>query len=157
MKFDILNRLTGALQFTAEIDCDDGTLNSVKVGLAIRWGLKNGANLSGANLSGANLSGAYLSGANLSGANLRGANLSGAYLIHCGTRSDGYEFYAHICDGKIWIKAGCRYLDIKAAAKHWRDTRADTPLGAESLQLLKNARVLVNVRGLLEADQAVVA
>ena len=85
-KFDVLNRFTGKVQFTAEIATTPDMLPRVKLGLAIQWGIKNdanlsGANLSGANLSGANLRGANLSGANLSGANLIGANLSGAYLI----------------------------------------------------------------------------
>ncbi len=105
IKFDILNRLTGKVQFTAEIDCSEDTARYVKMGLAVRLGNKNKANLSGAdlsesdlwradlrranlsgtdlwraNLSGANLSESYLSGADLSGANLRRANLSGANL-----------------------------------------------------------------------------
>jgi hypothetical protein len=85
MKFDVLDRFTGDVKFTAEIDCDDSALPSLKLGLAIKWAVKekkdlSGAYLSGANLSRANLSGAYLSGANLSGANLSRANLSGAYL-----------------------------------------------------------------------------
>ncbi len=75
IKFDVLNRWTSAIQFTAEIQCAPDELPSIKLGLAVQWAV-----MSGANLSDANLSGAYLSGANLSGANLSGANLSGAYL-----------------------------------------------------------------------------
>jgi uncharacterized protein YjbI with pentapeptide repeats len=80
IKFDVFSRFTGAVLFTAEIDCDDDTPTSVKFGLAVKWGIKSGANLSRANLSGANLSGADLSRADLSRANLSGANLSGADL-----------------------------------------------------------------------------
>ena len=85
MKFDILNRFTGGIQFTAEIDCKEDELTSIKVGLAVKWAFKTGAYLYGAYLSDANLSGAYLSRANLSRANLSradlyGANLSGANL-----------------------------------------------------------------------------
>ena len=85
MKFEVRNRFTGSVQFTAEIDCDEGATTGVKLGLAVRWAVKSGADLSGAYLSRAYLSGAYLSGANLSradlsGADLSGANLSGAYL-----------------------------------------------------------------------------
>jgi hypothetical protein len=80
MRFEILNRFTGAVQFTAEIDCKPDALPSVKLGLAVKVAIKERANLSGANLSGANLSGADLSGANLSGAYLSGAYLSGADL-----------------------------------------------------------------------------
>ena len=85
MQFEIKNRFTGDVQFTAEIECAADAPMSFKLGLAVRVAVKSraylsGANLSGANLSGAYLSGAYLSGANLSRANLSGANLSGAYL-----------------------------------------------------------------------------
>jgi hypothetical protein len=80
MKFDVLNRFAGAVQFTAEIDCADDAPTSIKLGLAVRWGVKEGANLIGANLIGANLIGANLIGANLDGASLIGANLIGANL-----------------------------------------------------------------------------
>jgi hypothetical protein len=92
MKFEVRNRFSGAVQFTAEIECDEGASTSIKLGLAVRWAIKSradlsGADLSGAYLSGADLSGAYLSGADLSGADLSGADLSGAkgaeYAIAC--------------------------------------------------------------------------
>ena len=84
-KFYILNRFSGAIQFTAEIDCSDDTPLSTKLGRAVKWGVTNKSDLSWANLTGADLSGANLSrvdlaGANLSWANLTGANLSGANL-----------------------------------------------------------------------------
>jgi hypothetical protein len=80
LKFNVLNRFTGAVQFVAEIECDDDAPTSIKLGLAVKWAVKSGANLSGADLSGAYLSCANLRGAYLSCANLRGANLSCAYL-----------------------------------------------------------------------------
>ena len=100
IKFDVLNRWTQKVQFTAEINCDETVEYSVKLGLAVKWGVETRANLAGANLTGAyltganltgaylmdanlmgaNLTGAYLTGANLTGANLTGANLAGAYL-----------------------------------------------------------------------------
>ena len=80
IKFEVRNRWSGEVQFTAEIDCNEGAMRSVKLGLAVRWGVRSGADLSGANLSDANLSGADLSGADLSGADLSGADLSGANL-----------------------------------------------------------------------------
>jgi len=113
-----------------------------------------GANLSGANLSGANLSGANLSGANLSGANLSRADLSRADLsradflgakindktaigiLRRAPRSDGYEFFLWHCQEGYFIKAGCRFLDMEAARQHWTATRAGTPLGDESLEIL---------------------
>ena len=80
IKFDVFNRFSGAVQFTAEIEASDEDLRSVKFGLAVRWAVKNGANLYGAGLSGADLSCADLSGADLSRADLSGADLSGADL-----------------------------------------------------------------------------
>ena len=85
MQFEIRNRWSGAVQFTAEIDCAADAPMSVKVGLAVKWAVAakadlRGADLSGADLRGAYLSGAYLHGADLSGANLSEADLSGAYL-----------------------------------------------------------------------------
>ena len=79
-KYEIRNRWTGAVMVTAEISVTPDMMPSVKLGLAIKWAVKSGANLSDANLRGANLRDANLRGANLSGANLRDANLSDAYL-----------------------------------------------------------------------------
>ena len=69
MKYDIFNRFTGKVQFTAEIDATDQTSRSVKVGLSVKWAVKNQADLSVANLYRADLSVANLGGANLGGAN----------------------------------------------------------------------------------------
>jgi uncharacterized protein YjbI with pentapeptide repeats len=80
MQYPIRNLRTGAVQFTAEIDCDKDAPGGVRAGLAVLLAIKTGANLRGADLSGADLSGADLSGANLSGADLSGAYLSGADL-----------------------------------------------------------------------------
>ncbi len=105
MKFPILNRFTGEVQVEAQIEADQNTASSVKLGLAVKWAFGKKADLSEANLReadlseadlrwanlreadlreadlrGANLRGANLSGANLSGANLHGAYLNGAYL-----------------------------------------------------------------------------
>ena len=90
MKFDVCNWMTGKVAFTAEIECDADASISPKLGLAVKWAIKSGADLSGAyllgaylsgaDLSAANLSRAYLSGADLSGADLSAANLSRAYL-----------------------------------------------------------------------------
>ncbi len=140
MTVEIKHKYTGRVLFTYE-------------GANLRGAYLRGAYLRDANLEGANLEGAYLEDANLRDANLRDANLEGAYLeaanlLSCGNRSDGYTFYAHMRGGKIWIIAGCRYFNITDAAKHWKETRGGTQLGDESLQLLKNARALVKIRGL---------
>jgi len=52
MQYEIKNRFTGAVQFTAEIDCATDASVAIKIGLAVRWALKSGADLSRAYLSG---------------------------------------------------------------------------------------------------------
>ena len=51
MQFTILNRFSGEVQITAEIDCDESASHSLKLGLAVKWAVKNKANLSSADLS----------------------------------------------------------------------------------------------------------
>lgn len=79
-KFEVRNRFTNAVQFTAEIGVTPGMTYSVKLGLAVEWAVKARANLAGASLSGAYLVDASLAGANFARASLSGANLAGATL-----------------------------------------------------------------------------
>jgi len=161
MKYEIKHRFAGTVQFTAEINCDESESNPIKLGLAVKWGLKNksnlsnadfsnadlrGAYLSGANLYGANLGNAYLSNANLSNADFRGANLGDSDLISGGQRLDGYEFYGQIKDGELWIKAGCRYFSIDEARRHWNETRKDTTLGDETFLRLDMIESIAKTR-----------
>jgi len=164
MTIEIKHRLSGGILFTSDKSTVKGAVIDAYLGGADLGGADLGgadlrdANLRGANLRGANLRDAYLGGADLGvaylgGAYLRdaylgGADLRGADVIHCGDRSDGYGFFAHIREDKIWIIAGCRYFNITDAAKHWKVTRDGTQLGNESQQILKNARALVKIRGL---------
>ena len=76
MKYEIKNRFTDVVQFTAEIDCQEDAIAAVKVGLSVIWAVETGANLRDANLLDADLQHANLQGADLHGANLRDANLS---------------------------------------------------------------------------------
>ena len=55
IEFDVLNRFSGDVQFSSEIDCENDASRYVKLGLAVKWALKNGANLDGAKLNMANL------------------------------------------------------------------------------------------------------
>jgi uncharacterized protein YjbI with pentapeptide repeats len=85
MKFEVKNRYTGKVKFTAEIDCDESAPYGFKLGLAVKWGLENEADLTEANLTDANLTGVDLTWANLTevdltSAELRWANLTGANL-----------------------------------------------------------------------------
>lgn len=50
-QFPVRNRWSGEVQFTAEITVTPGMLPSVKLGLAVKWAIKNKANLTGANLT----------------------------------------------------------------------------------------------------------
>ena len=81
MKFDILNKFTGKVIFTADIDeCAEDELPSIQLGLAVKCAVENHANLSYANLSSANLSYANLRSADLYSADLRSADLNHADL-----------------------------------------------------------------------------
>ena len=62
MKFEIKSRWTGAVIFTADIDCDDGASHSINLGFAVKVAVNANANLAGANLAHANLAGANLNG-----------------------------------------------------------------------------------------------
>ena len=159
-KFDILNRFSGAIQFTAEIDCSDDTPLSTKLWRAVKWGVTNKSDLAGADLAGADLAGADLSGANLSwanlsrvdlaGANLSGANLSRAGLRVIGGRSDGHQFYLHkMPEGPPMLRAGCRFFTLAAARAHWTARRAGTLLGDESLALCDHAERMAKIAGWL--------
>ena len=80
MKYDIQNRHTGEIQFTADFACANDFSDSVKIGLAVRWAIENDVDLSGADLTEANLRYADLSKADLTEANLRYADLTKANL-----------------------------------------------------------------------------
>ncbi len=115
------------------------------------------ADLRGANLIGAYLRGAYLRDANLYGADLRDADLIDANLyktcgiadrvIDAGVRTDGYRFLLTRTEPGEWrVKAGCRDFTVEGAKSHWTETRGDTPLGAESLQLIKHMTAIAKIR-----------
>ena len=75
IKFEIKNRFTGTVKFTAEIDCERGASRSIKIGLAVKWAIKNSADLTDTDLIGANLRDTDLIDANLTGTDLTGADL----------------------------------------------------------------------------------
>ena len=108
----------------------------------LRYADLSGADLSGANLSAADLSGvtqggADLSSANLSGAVYRGTKLGSAGLLKTASRSDGYTFLLFDCDDHTpRISAGCRWFTLPEACAHWQATRAGTPLGDETMDIL---------------------
>ena len=135
MKFEVTNRFTGAVQFTAEIECDENSCTSIKLGLAVKWAVKSdeilrGANLSGAILRGADLSDANLRGAILSGAILRGADLSGANLSEANMRgailSDANLIEANMRGAKWADGVFLTQAPIQIYGMHWPVTLLDT-------------------------------
>ena len=127
LKFDVLNRWSGEVKFTAEIDCAADALPSVKMGLAVKWAIKSRADLAR-------------------------ANLARADLVDGGQRSDGYRFVGSIKDGLLMISAGCRYFAIADAREHWKH-REGTPLGAETTCILDHIEKVAAIRGLLPATK----
>jgi hypothetical protein len=113
MQFEIKNRFTGDVQFTAEIECGDEASYSFKLGLAVLVAVKSSANLSGADLSGADLRGADLRGADLSGANLSGANLRGADLS--GANLSGADLSGADLSGAYLSSANLSGADLSGA------------------------------------------
>ena len=112
IKFDVLNRFSGEIQFTAEINCKPEELPSIKLGLAVKWAVKTGANLTGADLAGANLAGACLAGAYLAGACLAGAENADVAIAQTRILPDGDLIGWKKCRNDVIVK-----LHIPAAAK----------------------------------------
>ena len=126
MKFDILNRFSGEVQVSVEIECAADTLTSIKMGLAVKAAVRSRLNLSGADLSGADLSGAYLSRANFSGADLSGANLSGAYLSRAnlsGAYLTGKALRSFKAD--MWMTLAQNVGEVPALISALREGRVD--------------------------------
>ena len=121
MKYDIQNRHTGEIQFTADFACADNVSDLVKIGMAVRWAIENDVDLSGANLRYANLSEADLSEADLTEANLRGANLSYANL-HSALLSEANLHGANLRGANLreadLTEANLSYVDLHGANLH---------------------------------------
>jgi hypothetical protein len=149
MKFDVLNRFSGELKFTADIDCQDDALSSIKLGLAVKWALKNKADLREADLRGANLWGANLWEADLRGANLweadlreadlRGANLWGANLWEADLRGANLR-EADLWEADLW-EADLREADLRGAnlrgANLWEADLWEADLWGANLTVLQ--------------------
>jgi uncharacterized protein YjbI with pentapeptide repeats len=105
MQFEIRNRFTDAVHFTAEIDCAADAPISAKIGLAVKWAVGTNADLRKADLRGADLRGADLCGADLCGADLRGADLRKADLREadlCGADLRGADLRgANLCEADL--------------------------------------------------------
>ena len=110
IKFEIRNRWSGWVQFTAEIDCSEDASLGVKIGLAVKWAFSSGAVLRDADLSGAVLRGADLRGADLRDADLRGAVLSGAVLRGADLRSFKVDMWATLTENRNEVPGLIRAL-----------------------------------------------
>ena len=159
--FEVRNRFTSKVQFTAKIEADPSVPFGIRLGLAVKWGLANKANLTrayltGAYLTGADLTGAYLTGADLTGADLTGAYLAGADLAGADLAGalikgevvarlfasvqrleDPYTFHAFELEvGGVKIMAGCRWFTISEFTDHVAAEYPDTSKAAETLAIL---------------------
>ncbi len=142
--YNILNRWTGEVVFSAEIECRADELPGVKLGLAVKVATKSGADLrsadlrsadlrsadlrsadlSGADLSSADLRSADLRSADLRSADLRGADLSGAYLSSADLRS------AYLSSADL-SSADLRSADLRSADLRSADIRGADLSGAD--------------------------
>jgi hypothetical protein len=110
--FPVHHRFSGEVLFTANIDCPPDAPPSLKLGLAVKWGVANKANLRWADLSWADLRSADLSSADLRWANLRWADLSWADLSSADLRSADLR------------SADLRWADLRWADLRWADLRS---------------------------------
>lgn len=66
-----------------------------------------------------------LSGVDMFGTSFEGSYVEGLYLnrckniVHAGIRSDGYTFIGVRHADAIYVKAGCRWMPLDKARKHW--------------------------------------
>ena len=65
INFEVKNRFTGHVQFTANIECEESTDFRAKLGLSVEWAVKNNVTLRDADLTGAYLRDADLRDAQL--------------------------------------------------------------------------------------------
>ncbi len=139
--FEVRNRFTSKVQFTAKIEADPSVPFGIRLGLAVKWGLANKADLTRAYLTGAYLTGADLTGAYLTRANLAGALIKNevvARLFASVQRLEApYTFHAFELEvGGVKIMAGCRWFTPSEFTDHVAAEYPDTPKAAETLAIL---------------------
>ena len=143
--FNITNRFSGKIQFTAQIDCHEDALKSIKIGLAVKWALECGADLSGAHLGRADLSGAYLSGAYLGRAKISDLATLGF--------PNGWGAYTYITEaGEQLMQVGCRNFTLAQGRFYW----ANKQDRREVLAALDYAEAIAKIRkwGAVAVSQA---
>ena len=131
IKFDVTNRWTGAVQFTATIECADDAPLSIKLGLAVKWALGSDADLRDA----------YLSGANLSGANLSGAKIKDAITLG---HPNGWVAQTYLTEtGEQRVIVGCQNKTIAEGRAYWGNKENRR----EIMAMLDYAEALGRIRG----------
>jgi hypothetical protein len=75
MKFEVFDRVTGAVKFVADIHCDHEAPKGVKLAHAIKWAYSHNVDMTRTDLAGAFLKHHVISGANLSDCDLTNAIL----------------------------------------------------------------------------------
>ena len=138
IKFEVKSRWSGAVKFTAEIDCDENASHSVKLGLAVKWGLKNDTDLRDTDLSGAVLSGAVLRDTDLRGAKfgngttsnitpLQIIGLTWDVIIFDNTMKIGCQWHS-LHDWELFDDDTIKRMDVRNAPQFWA-TNKDWLLG----------------------------
>jgi hypothetical protein len=103
-----------------------------------------GVSMRGADLRFANFSHAIFNRVCFDGAQMNGAILSEYHNIIATSapvrqveRSDGHTFYLFPTTMGWYVKAGCRLFTMAGAYSHWINTRGDTALGDETMDILE--------------------
>ena len=92
MQFEVSNRFSGRVQFTAQIECAEDAPLSIKLGLAVQW------------------------------ARLSGTDLSGARISHLAALGfpDGWSAYTYVTkNGEQRIRVGCRNMTLAEGRVYW--------------------------------------
>ena len=119
--FEVRNRFTRKVQFTAKIEADPSVPFGIRLGLAVKWGLANKADLTRAYLTGALIKDEVV-----------------ARLFASVQRlEDPYTFHAFELEvGGVKIMAGCRWFTLSEFTDHVAAEYPDTPKAAETLAIL---------------------
>ncbi len=145
MQYAIRNRWSGAVQFTAEIDCAEDAPTYVKIGIAVRWAYRSDADLRDADLRGADLSDAFLRGAVL-----RGAKVDGQIgIITAGEPNhwSAFGFVDHDTKALI-VCVGCRTKEIGEGRAYWSSEAHPEPENRrEVLAALDYIEAVARLRG----------
>ena len=145
IKFDVLNRWTSQVQFTADIECASDALPSIKLGLAVRWAIKARANLARANLAGANLAGAnWTNGAAITRAPLQLFGLDYPVTIVDAHMQIGCELHS-LAEWEAFDDERISRMDGKRARRFW-DAHRDTLLALARADARSFAAELVDTR-----------